>query len=184
MITNFGVCTICPTAPTSKRLTFKVPNAVLVQPSAGSSLSDRVLALAAAAGVYRLVNVGAGAPPVPRAGASDLPRWPFSRRHPLRATRRRTDPDARRPCAAAGCREVLTAPRGGQCPPWTTPVRSRSPRLGSSASFALSLLGPEHTEGLAIRGGELPQHPSFWEASRARNPLMVTSAPALMMFGL
>ena len=72
MIRNFGVCTICPTAPTSKRLTFKVPNAVFVQPSAGSSLSDSVFAFAAAAGVYKLVNVGAGAPPGPRAGAVAL----------------------------------------------------------------------------------------------------------------
>src|SRR5665213_1239342 len=100
MMTNFGVCTICPTAPTSKRLTFKVPNEVLVQPSAGSSLSDKVLAFAAAAGVYKLVNVGAGAPPGPRAGAVALA--PLAVFPPTSAPRHQTPDRSGCPSAVRG----------------------------------------------------------------------------------
>ena len=52
MTTIFGVATIWPTAPTSHRLTFSVPNAVGTQRSVGSSLSPSVLAFAAASGLY------------------------------------------------------------------------------------------------------------------------------------
>jgi hypothetical protein len=51
MTTNLGVEMICPTAPTSKKLTFSVPNAVGMHLSVGSSLSPSFLAAAAAAGL-------------------------------------------------------------------------------------------------------------------------------------
>src|SRR5512135_2017654 len=107
MMTNFGVWTICPTAPTSNRLTFRVPNAVLVHPRAGSSLSESVLALAMAAGVYKLVNVGAGAPSFPRAGAIGFS--PLAVRPPTSAPRHQTPDRSGCPSAVrgAGAGEVL-----------------------------------------------------------------------------
>src|SRR5579872_1694198 len=111
MMRNFGVWTICPTAPTSKRLTFKVPNAVFVQPSAGSSLSDRVLAFAAAAGVYRLVNVGAGAPPGPRAGAIGFA--PLAVFPPTSAPRHQTPDRSGCPSAVRGTAEEDAALAAG-----------------------------------------------------------------------
>src|SRR6185295_5321456 len=95
----------------SKRLTFKVPNAVFVQPNAGSSLSDRVFALAAADAVYRLGKVGGGVAPRPPAGAVMLP--PPGNFPPTSAPRHQTPDRSGCPSAVRGtCAEgaALAAP--------------------------------------------------------------------------
>src|ERR1019366_350510 len=130
MITNFGVWTICPTAPTSKRLTFNVPNAVLVQPNAGSSLSDSVLALAAADGVYKLTNVGAGAPPGPRAGAVALA--PLAVRPPTSAPRHQTPERSGCPSAVRGMAEEAAALAAPDCA-----ARRAVPAVNHSSAAAI-----------------------------------------------
>src|ERR1700722_2540416 len=122
---------ICATAPTSNMLTFKVPNAVEVQCSVGSSLSASVLAWATAEGRYKLEKNTGG--------------WPGAAPGPCSPPR---------PPAVAALRPPTSAPRH------QTPDRSGCPSAVRGAGFAVAgselgacaqrWNGADHASALAI----------------------------------